>query len=291
MVATLDDRERDGDRLIGLVIRDTYRVERLLGSGALGRVYIASHLRIPRQFAVKFPRGEWREDREARARFVNEAAAAARLDHPNVIAVVDYGETDHQLPYLVMELARGESLAELLARETRLAARPAVAIARQIAEGLAHAHAFGIIHRDLKPANIVVDGSRTRIVDFGLALILELGAAGRFTTQGKVLGSPFYMAPEQLAGGNVDARSDLFGLGMILYEMLAGCRPFEGSGVDVALRMMHAALPPLRERVPELAIDPEVEALVTQLLARDPGDRPQTAHDVVAHLTRLHDRG
>jgi serine/threonine protein kinase len=283
-----DDVET-ADKLVGSVIRDTYRVERLLGTGALGRVYVASHLRIPRQFAVKFPRGEWSEDANARARFVNEAVAAARLDHQNVIAVVDYGETDHRLPYLVMELARGESLADLLARETRLPARTALAIARQIADGLAHAHALGVVHRDLKPANIMVDGARVRIVDFGLALILELGAAGRFTTQGRVLGSPFYMAPEQLSGGTADARTDLFGLGMILFEMLAGCRPLAGSGVDVALRMMHVQMPRLRARVPDLAIDPEVEALVARLLARDPNDRPASGHDVVAQLTQLHD--
>jgi serine/threonine-protein kinase len=283
------DHEEPDDRLIGLVIRDTYRVERLLGSGALGKVYVAQHLRIPRQFAIKFPRGEWSKDEKARARFANEARAASQLDHPNVISVVDYGETEQHLPYLVMELARGESIADLLARETRVAPPTALELARQIAEGLAHAHALGIIHRDLKPANVVVDGTRARIVDFGLALILELGSAGRFTTQGKVLGSPFYMAPEQLAGGTVDARTDLFGLGMILYEMLAGCRPLEGSGVDVALRMMHVAMPPLGERVPELAIDPDIEALVARLLARDPDERPASGRDVVAQLTRLHD--
>ncbi|MGN6110335.1 MAG: serine/threonine-protein kinase, partial [Kofleriaceae bacterium] len=192
---------RDGQRLtagtdplIGLVLAGTYRVASLIGEGGLGSVYLADHLRVPRTYAVKFPRGMWVDHPKSRARFINEAMAAGRLDHPNIASVIDHGETEHGVPYLVMEHARGEMLSEHLLRRGPLPVDEALELLRPIALGLAHAHSWGVVHRDLKPDNIVIEAARPRIVDFGIAILADLGDSGRFTTKGVVIGTPYYMA-------------------------------------------------------------------------------------------------
>jgi serine/threonine-protein kinase len=276
------------DPLIGTVLGDRYRIERLIGEGGLGRVYLAKHVKLARRYAIKIPRGAKHADATARARFQIEADAASRLDHPNVASAIDAGETAGGLLYLVMDFAEGASLRRRLARQGRIAPDEALGIARQIACGLEHAHARGLIHRDLKPDHVVIDASgRARVVDFGIAILAELGEAGRYTTKGVVLGTPEYMSPEQACGHPLDPRSDLFSLGIVLYEMLAGCLPFDGDAVEIVTRLVNDELPDLSERVPGLVVDRAIAHLVTWLTAKRPSDRPQRAADVVAAIDQL----
>jgi eukaryotic-like serine/threonine-protein kinase len=278
----------EADPLIGTVLGDRYRVERLIGEGGLGRVYLAKHLRLSRRYAVKVPRGAKLADETARARFALEADAASRLDHPNVASAIDAGETAGGLLYLVMDFAEGESLRRRLVRAGRLPAGEALGIARQIALGLDHAHTRGLIHRDLKPDHVVLDaGGRARVVDFGIAILAELGESGRYTTKGIVLGTPEYMAPEQACGEPLDARCDLFALGIVLYEMIGGCLPFDGDSVAIATRLVNDEIPDLSVRVPGLVVDPTIAQLCRWLTAKRPSDRPQRATDVVLVIDQI----
>src|SRR5262245_5335472 len=206
------------DPLPGTVLGERYVLETLLGEGGLGRVYAARHIRMPRRFAVKVPSGAAALHPRARTRFMHEAEAASRLDHPNVVSVIDFGESPEGLLYLVMELADGETLDKHIYTRRSYPEVDALEMVRQIAMGLEHAHQRGLVHRDLKPENIIIERSdgRPRIVDFGLAILRELGDSGRLTSRGMVLGSPAYMSPEQACAGTIDHRTDLFSLGVIL---------------------------------------------------------------------------
>jgi eukaryotic-like serine/threonine-protein kinase len=287
---------RDGDQLapatsdplLGTVLGERYQMEALLGEGGIGRVYRARHTRMSRRYAVKIPYGEVAYDPKVRARFANEAEAASRLSHPNVIAVVDFGETAAGLLYMAMDYAEGRPLASLIDETGPLDRAWVVRFTREIAEGLAHAHDRGLVHRDLKPDNIIIerDGDRPRIVDFGLAIFRE-DAAGRMTTEGTVLGTPHYMAPEQATGQEIDQRTDLFALGLIMYEMMAGVLPFDGTPVQVARKNLSVAVPMIATRVPGIEVDPTLEAVCHHLLAKRPDDRPPSAHAVIAMLQRL----
>lgn len=276
------------DRLIGLELLGTYRITHLIGEGALGRVYHATHLRTPRSYAVKVPRGIWVDHAKSRQRFVNEAIAAGRLHHPNIASVLDVGETASGLPYLVMEHAAGQTLREAMGHAA-LDARQALSIARQIAAGLAHAHMHGVVHRDLKPDNVLVHAGHVRIVDFGIAIIVDLGEGGRYTTKGITIGTPHYMAPEQLYGGEIDGRSDLYALGAILYELLTGRKPYSGSIVDYVHQVVEGKLPTFAERAPDVTVDARTEAMCRQLMAVTPGERPANAEVVIAKIDEILD--
>jgi serine/threonine-protein kinase len=277
------------DPLIGTSLVDRYLIEGLIGGGGLGRVYRARHTRMSRRYAIKVPFGEVAYDPKVRVRFANEAEAASRLAHPNVIGVVDFGETPEGLLYMAMDYAEGQTLAELIAQNGPLAREWVVRFTRQIAEGLAHAHDRGLIHRDLKPDNVIIerDGDRPRIVDFGLAIFREQEGGARLTTQGTVLGTPHYMAPEQATGQALDGRTDLFALGLIMYEMLCGKLPFEGSPVQVARANLSAPMPLISERVPGLDVDASLEAVCRTLVEKRPEDRPPSAHALIEMLDRL----
>jgi eukaryotic-like serine/threonine-protein kinase len=279
------------DPLIGSVL-DRYEILDCVGEGGLGRVYIAQHVRLERRYALKVPSAKAASSPKARQRFAQEAIAASRLDHPNVVGVVDYGETPQGLIYIVMELADGETLTRHLDYRGVFAAAEALSVLRQIALGLDHAHGRGLIHRDLKPDNIMIEASdgRPRILDFGLAILHELGATSRLTTAGMVVGSPWYMAPEQAMGKDLDPRTDLFALGIMTFEMLAGCLPFEGDPQDIIEKHISQRMPRFAERVPGLEIDPEVENLVQRMMQRDPDARPNSASDVVGAIDEILDR-
>jgi len=279
------------DPLIGSVL-DRYEILDLVGEGGLGRVYIAQHVRLERRYALKVPSAKAASTPKARQRFAQEAIAASRLDHPNVVGVVDFGETPSGLIYIVMELADGDSLTRHLDYRGVFAPAEALAMTRQIALGLDHAHQRGLIHRDLKPDNIIIEASdgRPRILDFGLAILRELGDAGRLTTIGMVVGTPWYMAPEQAMGKPLDPRADLFALGIMTFEMMAGCLPFDGDPQQIIEKHISAKMPRFAERVPGLAIDPEVEALVQRMMARDPDERPNSAAEVVGAIDEIIDR-
>ena len=276
--------------LLGATIAERYVIEEVVGEGAMGVVYRARHVRLPRTFAVKVLFGDLAADPVMRMRFAQEAAAASRLAHPNVVSVVDFGKSERGLLYLAMDFVEGEQLSALIAREGPLPPRRAISIARELARGLGHAHEQGLVHRDFKPENVVLerdpDGPPVpRILDFGLAISARDNEFdGRFTQHGFVVGTPIYIAPEQARDLAIDHRADLFALGVVLYEMLAGKPPFEGPAVDVAHKNMIEPAPAIHARNPAVTPPPELEAVVMCLLEKAPEDRFQSADEVIAAL-------
>jgi serine/threonine-protein kinase len=275
------------DPLEGSTFTDRYVIEELVGEGAMGRVYRARHQRVSRQFAIKVLFGDHTTDSKMRDRFAREAEAASRLHHPNVISVLDFGEHDSLL-YLVMDFVEGPELDALIRQQAPLATERVENILWQLCLGLDHAHSEGLVHRDFKGANVIVaernDEESPRIVDFGLAVMSEVVEADRITTEGIIFGTPAYMSPEQATGQEIDHLTDLFALGVVLYEMLAGVGPFEGSPIELARQNINADPPPVAERVPGLEVDPTLEAIALRLMSKKPGDRFQSAAEVIDAL-------
>jgi serine/threonine-protein kinase len=273
------------ERLLGQTLASRYLIETRLGEGAMGAVYKAKHVKVGRAFAVKVLHPRLLEDKKQLQRFEREAELAGRLRHPNVIGVVDVGETPDGMRYMVMDFAEGPDLASLLG-EAPMVPQRVINLTRQLLDGLFHAHEQGLIHRDFKPENVIVErdshGTEVpRIVDFGIAILREggdsSGGTGRLTTNGLVLGTPHYMAPEQAVADPIDHRIDLFALGIIVYEMLCGKLPFDGSGAEVARANLLLDPPPISERVPYLEVDPLIEAFSRRLMAKQREQRPPTA--------------
>ena len=276
------------DPLVGTVLAERYQIEEVLGDGGLGRVYRARHVRMSRRYAIKVPFGDVGYDRKSRARLSNEAEAASRLDHPNVIGIVDVGETAEGLFYMAMDLAEGQALADVL-DDGALTIDDTLEYLIQLCAGLAHAHDRGLIHRDLKPDNIVLsvtsDGQTlVQIIDFGLALIAD-NEGSRLTTEGLVVGTPYYMAPEQSTDEPLDLRTDLFALGIILYEMLAGSLPFDGGPTAVARQNLAIELPTVLERSGR-SVDPLLDGMIGWLTRKRAEDRPGNAR-LVAEFAKL----
>jgi hypothetical protein len=272
--------------LEGRILDGRYQLGSLLGAGGMARVYVATDRVLERQVAVKVLSPSDAQDPVFVERFRREARSAARLSHPNIVAVFDSG-SDADQPYLVMEYVPGQSLAQLLARQGRLAPRRAVELAIQVCAALAAAHAQGLVHRDIKPANVLVspDG-QVQVSDFG---IVKAAAATTLTGTGTVLGTAAYLSPEQAQGGPVDARSDLYGLGCVLYELLCGSPPF-GSGADrspVAVATRHVSEPPEPPSARNPQVDPALEAVVLTALAKDPAQRYQSAVELQHALERV----
>jgi serine/threonine protein kinase len=279
--------------LVGVVLSGRYLVERLIGQGGMGAVYQAEHTHMRKRLAVKVLHPEMSRLPEVVARFEREAMAAAHIDHPNVAAATDFGKLDDGSFFLVLEYVEGKSLRDAIA-EGRLELGRALHIARQMASALGRAHSLGIVHRDLKPENIMLvtrDGEAdfVKVLDFGIAKVPvgELGSDSRvpglaLTQLGMVYGTPEYMAPEQALGQPVDARADLYGLGAMLFEMIAGTRPYEHES-KVTLLGMHvtAPIPHAGERTPEANVPPDVDAIVTRLLAKEAADRFNDAKALV----------
>ena len=278
------------DRLIGAIVGGRYQIEESIGAGQMARVYRARHVRLSRSFALKVLSGVHATDPVMRLRFAQEADIASSLDHPNVVSVVDFGRSESGELYLVMDLIEGESLAQVIAREGPFAPARAIALTRALARGLGHAHERGLVHRDFKPDNVVLERIASgellpRILDFGLAIRADPDdGEPRLTEQGFVVGTPLYLAPEQACAEPVDARADLYALGVVLYEMLAGRPPFEGNAIEVARRKLVEPPPPIARRNPAVATPPALEAVARRLLAQYPDDRFQTAADLVAAL-------
>jgi serine/threonine-protein kinase len=273
------------DSLIGQILASRYQIEQRLGEGAMGAVYRAKHVKVGRPFAVKVLHSHLLEDRKTLQRFEREAELAGRLRHPNVIGVVDVGEMPDGTRYMVMDFAAGPDLATLLS-EAPFTPQRIIHLVRQMLEGLFHAHQQGLIHRDFKPENVIIekdshDAEVPRIVDFGIAILREGGDStdgpGRLTTNGLVLGTPHYMAPEQAVADPIDHRIDLFALGIMIYEMLCGKLPFDGNGAEVARANLLLDPPLISERVPYLDVDPLLEAFARRLLAKKRENRPATA--------------
>lgn len=277
------------DPLLGQVLHDRYLIEGCIGEGAMGRVYRARHTRMSKRFAIKVLFGDLAADARMRARFAQEAEAASRLDHPNVVTVVDFAGVEQGLMYLVMDFIEGENLADLLAAQAPFDRDRVIRLARDLARGLGHAHQRGLVHRDFKPENVVVvrEGAREvpKIIDFGVACIEEREDP-RLTQVGCVVGTPAYMSPEQAAGLDVDHRTDLFSLGLLLYELLSGVAPFEGSPIEIARLNATASIPPIAQRA-RVQVDPRLEEIVRKLLAKNLEERFQNADQVIEALDRL----
>jgi serine/threonine protein kinase len=260
-----------------------YTILHALGSGGMGVVYKALDPQLQRPVAIKVPRFDGAEQgaQKARLRFLREARAAAAIRHPHVCPIHDVGEQEG-VPYVVMAFVEGYSLAEQLAEHGFADCRRAVRLAREIAEALAAVHAHGIIHRDLKPGNILLDGAgQPLLTDFGLSRFER--DTERLTEEGALTGTPAYMAPEQARRGKVDARSDLFSLGTVLYEIFTGQLPFKGDDPMAQLTALALLDPtPPAELNPNLP--PDLAELVMQLLTKDPEERPESAQEVVERL-------
>ncbi|HEV2763665.1 MAG TPA: serine/threonine-protein kinase, partial [Pyrinomonadaceae bacterium] len=280
-------------------IEGRYRLERLLGRGGMGAVYEATHLKLRSRVALKILGAQMFGDATALRRFEREARALARLgQHPNIVAVHDYGELQTGGAFLVMDLIEGETLGALLKRESVLAPARAAVIFEQVFEGLSAAHAAGIVHRDLKPDNVFLSAGRdatphVRLLDFGLAKLAQGDGADSQapttplepdTTPGAVMGTFGYMSPEQLSGGRVDERSDLFSAGVMVFEAVTGARPFKGK----TLHELIASVLQTEFRLEEADSDPRLarlDAALRKCLARDPDARFASAADAQAELT------
>jgi serine/threonine-protein kinase len=273
----------------GTVIAGRYRLERPLAAGGMGAVWIARHTSLQTEVAVKVMSAASAGSAAARARFEREARSAASLRHANVVAVVDSG-IEEDTPYLVMELLRGESLEERLARKGRLALEVLVPIAMQIGRGLRKAHEAGIIHRDLKPGNVFLaredDEEIVKLLDFGIAKEIDL-SLGEHTKTSELMGSPHYMSPEQLRSSKkTDVRSDLWSFGVVLYRSLTGAIPFPGDTLaEVMVQVFSSPLPLPSQIVPGLS--PAVDAYFQRALARDPDERFQSVREMVDAFTAL----
>jgi predicted Ser/Thr protein kinase len=262
------------------------RLVRKLGEGGMGVVWLARHETLEKDVAVKVLPPGFAADPEAVQRFLREARAAARIDHPNVVPVLDAGSADG-VPYIVMAYVEGTDLQKILARRGRLSVGDALAIAKKVAQALGAAHRLGLVHRDIKPSNILVTRQgRVMVTDFGLAR--DVGAGATVTAADEIVGTPQFLSPEQARGEKIDGRSDLYSLGATLYALLAG-RPPYGTGSAVSIVLKHAdpkeRPQPLRSAVPD--IPPEVEGLVEKLMAKRPEERFQTADEVVAAVDRV----
>ncbi|HTE50523.1 MAG TPA: serine/threonine-protein kinase [Kofleriaceae bacterium] len=273
---------------IGKVLGQNYRVVEPIGAGAMGMVYVVEHVALKKRFAAKLLTADLARHPEAIARFEVEAHAASQLDHENIVSVIDYGKTDDGCVFLIMELLRGKTL------QARMDQGPAapeeiVAIVVQVCHALAAAHAAGIVHRDMKPENIFLTqrpGGRpvVKVLDFGISKARESSVRdGRITKQGQLLGSPEYMSPEASRGDEVDARADIYAVGVILYELLCGEVPFRHENYLKVLQMHANQLPRSpRELVPDMPLS--VERLIMRALDKDPDRRQSTIEELEAEL-------
>jgi eukaryotic-like serine/threonine-protein kinase len=275
-------------KLIGLTIDGQFEIEGILGGGAFGTVYRGRQSGLDRPVAIKVPSSEIASDPVMVRRFAREARSAARVQHPGVVAIYAVGELADSRPYLAMQHVEGEPLDKILAQGPITAVR-ALRIARQIASALSETHAADVVHRDLKPSNIMWrrdrnGDDRITIVDFGIAVCKPGNADATRLTAGGLIGTPHYMSPEQAHGEHVDARADLYALGCLVFELVTGAPPFEGSGFEVLLAHLGRPAPLPSERNPNV---PEaIDLLCAMLMRKKPDDRPQHADDVVALIDR-----
>jgi serine/threonine protein kinase len=286
--STLKSQGQGAD-LLGSIIADRYHVLKKLGEGGMGTVYLAEHVKMGRKSAVKVMNPGTVDDTDAISRFNREASNASRINHPNVAAVYDFGETSEGMIYLAMEFVEGPSLTQVIKEGGPLPPARAAEIARQAAEALSVAHDMGIVHRDLKPDNIMLaknrDGSDcVKVVDFGIAKAAN-NEAQKVTRTGLVVGTPEYMSPEQLAGDKLDGRSDIYSLGLVAFAMMTGKLPFPG---ETAQESMIARLTDdpkrLDEMKPDVAWPSSVQLVMDKALARDAVDRYQSANQFGSDL-------
>jgi serine/threonine-protein kinase len=285
-----------GDPVLGRVLAGKYRMESIVGTGSFGAVYRATHIDLQRTVAIKMLHGHTRADSKLVERFRREAIAAGRIDHVNVTRVLDFGQEEREnITFIVMEFVPGESLERLVSTAGRLPPRRVLEIGIQVASALASAHAHGVVHRDIKPENVMLVANPdadeddphdlVKVCDFGTAKLRD-PPGSELTMGGMLCGSPAYMSPEQASGRVIDHRSDLYGLGVTLFEALTGRLPLEAQGV-AELLMAITTMSPRRPSDYVSGIPPAFEALILKLLEKNPAHRPASARALRAELRRL----
>ncbi|KYG08409.1 protein kinase, partial [Sorangium cellulosum] len=275
----------ESDPLLGKVLNQKFKIHSLLATGGMGVIYRGEQIALERQVAIKVltPTNSSNQiDPNFHKRFFLEASILARLQHPNIVTVFDYGRVENMEPeryFMAMEFLEGETLFRRLRKAGRLSAPDAMGVARQIARGLREAHKHGVVHRDLKPSNVMLvpgedTGELVKILDFGLVKVLA-DDSEELTQQGSFLGSPRFMSPEQISHGKVDLRTDVYSLGVIVYQMLCGKVPFEAqNSVQILIAHLQQPVPRMRERNPEADVPEPLEAFVLRCLSKDPEGRP-----------------
>jgi serine/threonine-protein kinase len=281
------------DRRLGVVLEGKYRIDALLGAGGMGRVYRATHVELGEPIAVKFLLAHWAKAPELRARFRREAVALARLRHPNIVSVLDFGEHGDEL-YMVMELVKGVALGDVLGvNEAPLPFQRVAAIIDQVLQVLEAAHGQGVIHRDLKPDNVMLLDAgdrvdRIKVLDFGLAYV-EGDAGARLTQTGVAHGTPHYMSPEQCRGTEVGPPTDVYAVGVMLYEALTGRIPFDGTdAASIMAQQMFVEPPPMETVGYKRAVPAGFAEVVRQALRKRPDDRPTASElrDLLGQASR-----
>jgi serine/threonine-protein kinase len=256
----------------GLAIVGKYRILDLVGEGAMGVVYRGVDTVLNRTVALKVMSESVARQQDLRDRFLREAQAAGSLQHPNVVTIYDFGEIDGHL-FIAMEYVEGVDLERLLAAREPLTLQQRLDIGIDILTGLCYAHRHGIVHRDVKPANIrITEDGRAKVMDFGVAYL----DSSKMTQTGMMMGTPSYMAPEQVVGGKITPATDVFAMGSVLYELLTGARPFEGNTLHNTLyKIVSEEPPPIREVMPGLPV--ALERIIRKALQKDPEQRYQDA--------------
>jgi serine/threonine-protein kinase len=276
--------------MLGLEI-GSYKLVSKIGEGGMGEVYLAEHSLLKRKAAVKLLLAEFTAEEMVVKRFINEARATSQLVHPGIVQIFDFGKTPDGKTYMIMEFLEGETLHARL-KKGRLPIKDALRVARQVAEALAVAHANKVVHRDLKPENVflvpdpTVTGSRERakVLDFGIAKMLDPNISGAHTRTGSVLGTPVYMSPEQCcAAPNIDQRADLYALGCVMFHMCTGRPPFDMSGIGELLGA-HLYSPPPVPSTLNPAIGPALDAVILKLLGKKPEERYPSTAELIAAL-------
>jgi serine/threonine protein kinase len=281
--AKLEDAEGDQDPLVGTVVGEAFRIVRPIGEGGTARVYEARHVRLSsKRFAVKVLHGFFASQANVVARFAREAEAASAVHHPGIVEVHDVDRMADGRPYLVTELLDGEDFGSLLKAKGKVSIPFGVRVARKVCQALSAAHTAGVVHRDLKPENIFLIGPNdkpmVKVLDFGISKIEGAGAA-QLTRTGMVVGTPAYMSPEQAAGAKVDARTDIYAVGAILYRALTGRAPFQGGDAAEVLSLVLTAEPP-RPMSLEPSIPDALELLIQRAMARSADERFQSMDEL-----------
>jgi serine/threonine-protein kinase len=283
------------DPLIGRVINDRFKINALIARGGMGKVYRAEQAPLGRVCAIKVlnPNYAGEHDPEFHKRFFLEASIASKLTHPNTVTIFDYGRTDDDIYYMAMEYLEGHTLHRAIREAGHFPEERAAHVARQICRALREAHSLGVIHRDLKPANIflVEHGDETdfvKVLDFGLVKNVSGDKGEDLTQTGLFMGSPKYMAPEQIRGDRVDARTDIYALGIIMYEMITGKVPFDRpNSVNILMAHVNEEAPPMRQMNPNINLSPAIEETVGRCMAKDPDQRFRSMDEVLAALKRI----
>jgi beta-lactam-binding protein with PASTA domain/serine/threonine protein kinase len=272
------------DPMTGRLLDNRYRMGPRIARGGMASVYEATDIRLDRTVAIKIMHAGLGDDDEFAARFVREARAAARLSHPNVVAVYDQGD-DAGTVFLAMELVQGHTLRDTISKESPMAPARALALLEPVLSALASAHRAGLIHRDVKPENVLIaDDGRVKVADFGLAKAVS--SETQHTTKGVLIGTVSYLAPELVVEGRADARADVYAAGVMLYELLTGTKPHEGeSPIQVAYKHVHHDVPPPSGKAP--GIPPYVDALVARATSREPSLRPADASVLLHQVHRV----